>query len=127
MKQIPINPELRPDFDITPNEDRPPEEVEQWWNRPYIVTSTWEQQRADASYEDYLERMAKPHFGDYTPPTREEWQAQHEQHRKNWFEWFPNGGIRYEVRCLDGGCWDRSTSWGVFATLDDALKCARNG
>jgi hypothetical protein len=25
------------------------------------------------------------------------------------------------------GAWDRSTSWGMFATLEEALKCAGNG
>lgn len=34
-------------------------------------------------------------------------------------------GIRYDVRCLDGGAWDRSTGYGFFSDLDTALKCAK--
>lgn len=33
------------------------------------------------------------------------------------------GGVRYDVRCLDGGAWDRSTWWGSFSTLDEASRC----
>lgn len=28
---IPINPVLRDDFDVTPNDERPTDEIEQWW------------------------------------------------------------------------------------------------
>ncbi|QBY56111.1 DNA-binding protein (plasmid) [Cupriavidus oxalaticus] len=31
---------------------------------------------------------------------------------------------RFEVRCLDGGAWDRSTSYGITADLDEARKLA---
>jgi hypothetical protein len=34
-------------------------------------------------------------------------------------------GTRYDVRCLDGGAWDRPTWWGSFATLDEAIACAK--
>ncbi|MDB6020799.1 MAG: hypothetical protein JWQ04_656 [Pedosphaera sp.] len=34
------------------------------------------------------------------------------------------GNTRYDVRCLDGGAWDRPTCWGMFATMEEALKCA---
>lgn len=36
-------------------------------------------------------------------------------------------GIHYEVRCLDGGAWDRSTWWGGFGSLGAALECAKSG
>ncbi|MDT8992761.1 hypothetical protein RQP54_17950 [Curvibacter sp. APW13] len=32
---------------------------------------------------------------------------------------------KYDVRCLDGGAWDRSTGYGVADTLDDARALAR--
>lgn len=35
-------------------------------------------------------------------------------------------GTRYDVRCLDGGAWDRSTCWGSFKTLEEAIQCALN-
>jgi hypothetical protein len=34
------------------------------------------------------------------------------------------GGFRYDTWCLDGGAWDRPTSWGKFGTLDEAIRCA---
>lgn len=36
-------------------------------------------------------------------------------------------GVRYDVRCLDGGAWDRSTVWGFFATVEEAVACAKAG
>lgn len=35
--------------------------------------------------------------------------------------------VRYDVRCLDGGAWDRPTWWGGFPTLEEALACAGKG
>lgn len=44
--------------------------------------------------------------------------------REEWLSAWPSG-IRYDVRCLDGGAWDRSTWWGSFSTLEDAIQRAR--
>ena len=33
-------------------------------------------------------------------------------------------GVRYDVRMLDGGAWDRPTNHGVYATLDEAVRQA---
>lgn len=33
-------------------------------------------------------------------------------------------GIRYEVRCLTGGAWDRSSSQGMFSSLEEAIEKA---
>ena len=41
-----------------------------------------------------------------------------------WLAAWPSG-IRYDVRCLDGGAWDRSTGWGMFGTIEEAIRCAR--
>ena len=38
-----------------------------------------------------------------------------------WLDAWPSG-TRYDVRCLDGGAWDRSTNWGCFSSLEEALK-----
>lgn len=35
--------------------------------------------------------------------------------------------LRYEVRCLDGGAWDRSTYWGTFGSIEEAIDCALHG
>lgn len=98
-----INPQLREYFDTTPNEEREDLEISDWWDRPYIQTTTWAQM----------------------PPlngTPEEIEAKHAK----WLESFPNG-TRYDVRCLDGGAWDRSTWWGTTTTLEAALDIAHNG
>src|SRR5207302_656752 len=29
------------------------------------------------------------------------------------------GTVRYDVRCLDGGAWDRPTCWGMFGSLEE--------
>lgn len=91
---IPINPRLPKNFDLTPNDARPASH-QRWWHAPYIVTCTWEQ-------------MA--------------WPTATDEDRAKWYAAWPSG-TRYAVRCLDGGAWDRSTGWGMFATLEEALAC----
>jgi hypothetical protein len=118
---IPIDPPLPDDFDITPNDERSPAEIARWWDQPYIVTATFEDQ-GDATYDEYVTRMKS--YGDEPGRSRAEWEADKAAHRQNWWVWFPTG-IRYEVRCLDGGAWDRAISHGVFATLDEALACCQ--
>jgi hypothetical protein len=100
MTKIPINPKLPRDFDDWPNDLRP-RSHRKWWNRPYIQTVTWEQMK----------------------PRNPEMVG---EFRDRWFAAWPSG-TRYDVRCLDGGAWDRSTNWGSFATLDEALACASSG
>jgi hypothetical protein len=90
---IPLNPVQREDFDCTPNEERDPLEVQDWWGVLYIETYSWS--------------------GDPTSEGAEEWRA-------HWLSAWPTG-VRYDVRCLDGGAWDRSTNRGSFATLELAV------
>ena len=45
--------------------------------------------------------------------------------RQPYLQWNKRG--HWEIRCLDGGAWDRSTNWGAFASLEEALQCARGG
>jgi hypothetical protein len=118
---IPINPPLPAAFDDTPNDERSPEEIARWWAQPYIVPDTFDDQ-GDNSYDEYVARMKS--YGDEPGRSRAEWEADKATHRQNWFVWFPSG-IRYEVRRLDGGAWDRATSHGIFSTLDEALACAQ--
>ena len=102
---VPFNPELPPRFDDTPNDRRPPSH-QSWWHRPFIQTytvDTWE-----------------AHYAALAEEARKQWA---DSGRANWIEAWPSG-IRYDVRCLDGGAWDRSTSWGMFASLEEALSCA---
>lgn len=107
-----INPTLPERFDHTTNETRPASHAK-WWNRPFIVTETVEQ--LDTFYAERTD--------EYADEGRREWQ---EKGRVSWMKTWPSG-TRYETRCLDGGAWDRSTSWGMFASLEEALACARSG
>lgn len=113
---IPVDPELPEMFDQTPNDERP-DSHQVWWYRPYIETETWEPE----SFEQYRERLAG--YGYEPDHTADEWRERQEKSRAGWFEAFPEG-TRYMVRCLDGGAWDRSTCYGVFDNLDDAVSQA---
>lgn len=42
---MPVDPELPPDFDNTPNEERSKEELDTWWDRPFAQT------RADGTFD----------------------------------------------------------------------------
>lgn len=123
---IPIDPKLRADFDNTPNEDRSPAELRKWWDKPYILTMTFEENQADKDYNAYFERVKDYNFKAYPTKTREEWEADKAEQKAKWFKSFPNG-TRYEVRCLDGGAWDRSTWRGTFAKLSEAVSFAKSG
>lgn len=103
--KVPVNPKLPRNFSNTRNEDRPASH-QRWWHRAYIETCTWEQMRAGAPGPQNA--------------TDEERAAWFEDWRQRWFQSWPTG-TRYDVRCLDGGAWDRPTCWGMFKTLDDAL------
>lgn len=103
-----VDPVLPAKFDDTPNESRPASH-RKWWDRPFIQTTTWEHMSSGArGPENATEEERARWFDDW---------------RAKWFESWPSG-TRYDVRCLDGGAWDRSTSWGMFGTLADAVACA---
>jgi len=104
-----VNPKLSKNFDNTPNEERPASH-EKWWYRPFIKTETVESH--DAFYAGRTDA--------YAEAGREHWK----EGRKQWMKAYPSG-TRYDVRCLDGGAWDRSTGWGMYGTLDEALNCAK--
>lgn len=42
---IPLDPVLPPNFDNTPNEDRSKKELDQWWDKPFLVS------RGDGSFD----------------------------------------------------------------------------
>ena len=108
---VPFNPKLPKRFDDTPNEERPASH-QRWWGRPFIVTET-----VDRMDDFYANRR-----DEYADKGREFW----EETRAKWLESWTDG-IRYDVRCLDGGAWDRSTWWGSFRTIDEAVQCALTG
>lgn len=113
----PLNPVLRDNFWNTPNEHREPLEREDWWDLPYIESTTWQQSEASI-------RLAQQARGDELSAMEAE--AQIETSKASFFGFNP-GGIQYTVHCLDGGAWDRPTMWGTFPTLDEAIECCANG
>lgn len=116
MKNIPIDPKLPPGFDDTPNDERP-ESHQEWWHRPYIVTDRFEIER----YEQYVARVKALGYEPDFDQAR--WDALQLAQAKSWQAAWPSG-VRYCVRCLDGGAWDRSTNYGMFPTLEAALEAA---
>jgi hypothetical protein len=56
---------------------------------------------------------------------KEKWNKEIEERKKSWLKAWPTG-FRYDVRCLDGGAWDRSTNHGMFKTFEEALIIAKN-
>lgn len=105
-----VNPKLPANFDNTANEARPASH-RKFCDLAYIET---------VSDVDFYPTNDADKYAD---ERRKTWA---ETGRASWFEAWPTG-TRYDVRCLDGGAWDRSTAWGAFATLDEAIKCASSG
>jgi hypothetical protein len=107
-----IDPTLPRNFDNTPNEKRPDTQA-RWWGFPFVRTMTVEE------WDSFYAKRTDEH----DDAGRKEW---NEKGRAAWLAAWPSG-TRYETRCLDGGAWDRSTSWGMFGTLEEAVACAKTG
>lgn len=112
-----INPALPENFDNTPNDARSQEELARWWLRPFVVVNRWEDEvRHIHAHQEWLKQngdadLCRPDLAAYI-----------EEQRAQWFKFWPEGS-RYEARCLDGGAWDRSSNWGMFGSLAEALGC----
>lgn len=100
-----INPTLPENFDCLPNDDQDLTH-KKWWHVPFIRTTTF---------------VPTTSMRGTTPSTSS---GSDDSALDRWIAAWPDG-TRYEVRCLDGGAWDRSSSWGMFATLDAAIECAK--
>jgi hypothetical protein len=116
---VAIDPDLPQGFDVTPNDERP-DSHQVWWYRPFIATDRHEPE----SWEEYRDRLAS--YGYEPDQTPEQWAKFQAKQKAGWFKSFPSG-VRYDVRCLDGGAWDRSTWWGSAGTLDEAIQIAKTG
>lgn len=117
---VPIDPILRDNFDYTDNEERPQLETTDWWGKPFIVTDAWGER--EETYDEYAVRAKKNSFD---ADDEETFTKRNEETKKGWYESYPEG-IRYNVRCLDGGAWDRSTNYGFFPSLETALAKAKS-
>ena len=117
-----INPSLPELFDMTPNDQRSAAQIKKWWGRPFINRDDWaDQEHHTIRHQEQLRREGR----DYAL-SPEGVAKQLDEHRVTWYETYP-AGDRYVVRCLDGGAWDRSTNWGNYSTLEEALSVAENG
>ncbi len=122
VEGVPVNPVLRDGFDATNNDDRDDGEINDWWDRPFIRIYTWFDMAT--SYSDYLNRIKD--LENVEPDSREQYDQGQNDFRKKWFESWPSG-VRYDVRCLDGGAWDRSTNWAQVGDFREALEIAKTG
>ncbi|MGO4802207.1 hypothetical protein ACEN2T_23310 [Pseudomonas sp. W22_MBD1_FP4] len=113
----PLNPILRECFSNTPNQFREPLELEDWWELPYIESTTWED--SEAWRRECIQRRGES-------LDAAEIEASVEEHKKQFFESYPTG-TRFIVHCLDGGAWDRPTMWGDFSTLEETIECCSKG
>jgi len=116
MKYL-IDPVLPEQFDNTPNEERSPEEIAKYWDVPLIISVPYPD---EDTYKGYCERMSG--LEGYELETEQVFNERIEEARKQWFKHWPNAGIRYDVSILDGGCWDRPTWKGSYATLEHAIR-----
>ena len=115
-----INPKQRSGFDNTPNDDRDPLELDDWWARPYIRSYKWEDNQE--SWEEHVARMSQ--YPDAQVPSKEDYEKDMVQREQSWNKSFPEG-IKYEVHCLDGGAWDRPTFCGQSGDLDEVFQIVR--
>jgi len=119
MKKIYVDPEVPEWMDDKDLNERSESHMQKWFNRPYIRTEGF----TEDTYSEYVERMAytqeESYKGDYKLETEEEFNDRRKKDKEQWLEWYPEG-IRYDVRCLDGGAWDRTTNKGSYKTLEEA-------
>lgn len=118
----PLNPTLRQWFDNTPNEHREPLEVKDWWGLPFIVSDTWEEREKHFRSVQARHREERNEF----VVSDEKLEADIAKSKAGWLSHYPSG-TQFNVRCLDGGAWDRSTNWGCFDSLEQALACCKQG
>jgi len=126
VKKIYINPKVPQWMDFKDINDRSESHLAKWWGRAYIRTQDF----GEDNHQEYLERMAytqdKDYRGDSTLETEEEFNTRRAKDFKSWCEHWGDDGIRYDVRMLDGGAWDRTTNYGSYKTLEEALEVAKS-
>jgi hypothetical protein len=120
--RFPLNPALREWFNNTPNEERERAELDDWWELPFIETYTW------AEFEKHQRDTQASHRAEQNLYVKSDadLEAGIASNKVQWFTAWPTG-IRYDARCLDGGAWDRSTSWGMAASLEAAIALCEKG
>jgi len=118
---IVIDPQLSPNFYCTDNELRDPQEIHDWWKKPYIHRE-FRNNKNNQSYEDYCINCQQ--VDEFIPEPKEKYEKSMVDWKLSWHTQWPEG-IRYDVKFLDGGAWDRPTNRGSFPTLEEALVQAK--
>lgn len=88
----------------------------------FIRTDTWEAMEKHRREVQASHRQEQNEF----VKSDEQLEADIAKDKAQWFATWPTG-TRYEVRCLDGGAWDRSTGWGMVGSLEEAIDICKNG
>jgi len=126
MKKIYVNPKVPSFMDSKDINDRSESHLAKWFNRAYIRTQDF----GEDNYQEYCERMAytqeEDYQGEYKLDTEEEFNTRRAKDLKSWCEHWGDDGIRYDVRILDGGAWDRTTNKGNYKTLEEAMEVAKD-
>jgi hypothetical protein len=111
----PIIPRFMDNLDI---QLRNEEHLQEWFNVPYIETHTHHHE----PYQEYVKRLED--MAHITIENIEDYEQRKFNEHKKWFKAWESG-VRYDVRCLDGGAWDRTSSKGMFGNLDQAIKLCK--
>lgn len=112
-----INPELPENFDDEDIDTRDHDEFIEWSDKPFILKTTWDEEKTRIEEFDAFWEKEDPNHG-----FKRDWDKQ----KRDWFREYPSGTM-YQVRCLDGGAWDRSSNWGTTDNIEDAVDIAKNG
>jgi len=121
MKKIYVNPEVPQWMDFKDINNRSQSHLDKWFNRAYIRTTDF----GEDNYKEYCERMSDC-SPDYQLETEKEFNTRRAEDEKSWCEHWGADGIRYDVRILDGGAWDRTTNKGSYSTLEEAIEVAES-
>jgi len=120
VKKIYVNPKVPSFMDSKDINDRSESHLAKWFNRAYIRTQDF----GEDNYQKYCERMAYTQE-EYKLDTEEEFNTRRAKDLKSWCEHWVDDGIRYDVRILDGGAWDRTTNKGSYKTIEEAMEVAK--
>jgi len=125
MKKIYVNPKVPEWMDYKDLNDRSESHMAKWFGRAYIRTQDF----GEDNYREYCERMAytqeDDYNGEYTLETEQEFNDRRTKDKESWCKHWGSDGIRYDVRILDGGAWDRTTNKGSYGTLEEAMQIAK--
>ena len=78
------------------------------------------------SWAQYSERMKKlENHSSFETRNQEQFEVDKEKQKEEWFKTWGDDGLRYEVRCLDGGAWDRASEKIMTGSFNEALNMAK--